>query len=71
MTGVVTLAVGLVCLVLGAAGVSGRMDRSPVSLYRRPAGSPPPTPHGQRLGGVTFLVAGLALLVAGVVLLAR
>lgn len=71
MNGIISLVVGAVCLGIGVLGRSGRMDHSRVALYRRPAGSPPPTPQGQRLGGATFLVAGVVFLVIGVVLLLR
>lgn len=66
---VLLVVVGVVMLVLGALGVSGRLDRSRFTVYAQNGEPPGPRTHRrlQRLGGVAMLVGGTAFVVVGLV----
>lgn len=63
---VVAVLAGVAAMIIGALGVSGRLDNSSVALYRRFPGQPAPTARGQRLGGATLVVGGAVFVVFGI-----
>ncbi|MGY2129839.1 hypothetical protein [Blastococcus sp. SYSU DS0617] len=65
---VLLVIVGIGAVLLGAAGVLGRMDHTNFSLYRRHSTADvPPAEHRrmQRLGGAFMVVVGVAFVVVG------
>lgn len=60
--------IGIGAVLLGGAGVLGRLDRTQFSLYQRHGTAEvPPDEHRrmQRLGGAFMVVVGVAFVVVG------